>query len=243
MTDFFHWYGLIVGLATVVGLLLAEYRFKKTGVLTAAAAERFFWSAASWTLVGGVIGARVWHVITDWPLYQDNLTWIFEVWRGGLSIIGAISGGMLGFFLYSRVKRLDKNIFWTSLDSAVFGLPFGQALGRIGNYLNQELIGVHHQPLWAYEACLTLLFGLGLWVYEVKKGGAKIKPGRYFGGYLLYYAWIRFWLDFLRLDKAIVPGLSLGINQVFLLLVMSIMVIILYTKKFYEKSETVSRRQ
>lgn len=240
MTQFFHPYGVIVGLAIVVGLLLVEYRTKLfLGAKWSSKVEQSFWLLGGIVLVSGVIGARVWHVATDWYLYQDSLFDIFKIWNGGLSILGAIVGGAVGLFWWFRFTK-ETSIPWQAwLDLAVFGLPFAQAIGRFANYLNQELYGLpthvpwgieiegtRYHPLWAYEALLMLLFGGGIWLIDRRESvwGTTLRIGRgyYFIAYLMYYSFIRFWLDFWRLDKAMsgVPGL--GINQLVLLSIMSL---------------------
>ncbi|HEX7018322.1 MAG TPA: prolipoprotein diacylglyceryl transferase family protein [Patescibacteria group bacterium] len=242
----FHLYGFIIGGATVVGLLLAEHRFLQLKVITDKKKnERFFWQAVVTVLVSGVMGARLWHVVTDWPIYHSNLIAVFKIWQGGLSILGAVGGGVLGAYFFVRHQRLIKNddqkkLFLTLLDISVFGLPLAQAIGRLGNYINQELYGlptdlpwaltidgVSYHPLWAYEALLTVLFGSVVWLVDTHPRwrqtlGMTMGQGHLFLSYIFYYSLIRFWLDFLRPDKAIsfIPGL--GINQLVLLGVLGI---------------------
>ena len=132
------------------------------------------------------------------------------------------------------------------MDIIIFGLPLGQAIGRLGNYFNQELYGlptslpwgifidVQHRiasythverfhPLFAYEMIFTAAFGIGLWMYSLRvKKPIKIGSGFYFLVYVLYYCFVRFCLDFLRIDKTYFLGTSLGLNQVILILLMLI---------------------
>lgn len=239
---FIHPYGVIVGVATVVGLLLTEHQFKKNSPFDSATrTETFFWQTAMIALVTGAFGARLWHVWTDWSLYQDSLGSIIKIWTGGLSILGALMGGYLGvwvavrFQFKARGEVNQSRVLLTLLDSAAFGLPFAQAVGRLGNYVNQELYGwptslpwavtiggVGYHPLWVYEAGLLIAWGaLSWWWHRAHQQAWSMGSGRYFLSYILYYSLIRFWLDFLRIEKAMsfIPGL--GLNQLVLLGIMA----------------------
>ncbi|MEN8253768.1 MAG: prolipoprotein diacylglyceryl transferase, partial [Patescibacteria group bacterium] len=182
----FYFYGLIIAVAIFIAVYLIEIKSKKLDI-----SEKYFWNLVFWILLGGVIGARVWHLITDFHLYVDNFWGIFKIWDGGLSILGAIFGGVLSLRLVSRGSRIKhvlslSNVsgmtLWVVLDLAIFGLPFGQAIGRLANYFNQELYGWptnlpwaiyinpenralrfkefgYYHPLFAYEALATFSFG------------------------------------------------------------------------------------
>jgi len=195
--------------------------------------ESILWSALLYSLVGLLIGARLYHVITDIEVYKDAWWMALQIWQGGLSIIGAIIGAILTSFLYFRCRAGSphKKVFtwFMFLDLAAFGLPFAQALGRVGNFLNQELYGLptelpwgifidlphrlagfenfsRFHPLFAYELLSLLGIGSLLWWLE-KKQTWRVGEGTYFAAYLMLYSGLRFLLDFLRID---------GKNQVFL---------------------------
>lgn len=233
----FHWYGFIIGCAIVVGWWATEFqarRFKYSSHLL----DHAVW----WALAGGLLGARVWHVLTDWPLYQQNIEAIFALNTGGLSIFGALLGGGIGVWLWSKLTK-QTNLL-TLLDLTVFGLPFAQALGRLGNFFNQELYGyptslpwamyiapenrlvqfstsAYFHPLFAYESVLLVLFGTLLWwlSYSKPMNGLQIGSGRLFVIYMQFYAVIRILLDFARPDKAILIG-GIGVNQAILIVLL-----------------------
>lgn len=230
----FHIYGFILGLAIVTGWQLVVIKAKQLQF-----AEEVVNQVFLAVVVGGFLGARLWHVGTDFYLYQRNLWQVFSVWNGGLSILGAVVGGVIALKLLTFYdKRIKLPLF---LDLSVFGLPFAQAIGRVGNYVNQELYGYpsflpwaipispEHRlpgletfstfhPLFAYEAVATLAAGLFIWwCYQRNQHGFwKIGKGVLFLTYLEYYAGIRVLLDFLRPDKALVVS-NLGINQALLM--------------------------
>lgn len=229
----FQLYGLIVGIAAATGLLLMEFQAKKEDI-----DQDRFWQYIWVSLIGVVIGARLWHVATDFHLYQNNLIEAFYIWQGGMSILGAVLGGGLAAWLLNFILPEEKRVSLKLLaDISVFGLPIAQAIGRWGNFVNQELYGwptslpwgifiapenrvpgfeqyeMFH-PLFAYEMLVTGLFGGAIWWLWYRSSVPKhmaIGTGRLFGWYVLYYSAARFILDFLRIEKASWSGL--GINQ------------------------------
>lgn len=245
-----HTYGLIVGLSLVVGLTFSEKIVMRAGYTS-----RQFWQLAGVAVVGGLIGARLWHVMTDWPLYVSDPVAAFYIWNGGLSIIGAVVGGIVAVSLVR--SRLPHLVFF---DAVSIVLPFSQAIGRLANWVNQELFGLPStlpwaitidkanrpvgftefatfHPLFLYEALLMVGVGCLLWwlykqalqtrsTKQSKLMGAgwassfTLGSGRLLALYIFLYSLIRFILDFLRIEKAQLPILGLGINQVVLFVLM-----------------------
>lgn len=154
----FHIYGLIVGLAIVVGWRVAE------------SIEPRVSKVAPWVILFGLLGARLYHVIDLWEYYGQNLWQIAAIWNGGLGIYGAIIGGGVGLW----IGRGDMKI----LGAIVTGLPLAQAVGRWGNYFNDELWGRNHEPLFLYESILDL----ALFVY-IQKFSLRVRVGIYLVGY------------------------------------------------------------
>lgn len=233
----FHWYGLIIGLAILVSLSLIQLQAKFQKISSSVVE-----TAALWAIGGGVVGARLYHVVTDFHLYQENLISAVFVWQGGLSIIGAVIGGKFGLWIGRKLGQVQLPLA-TLLDLSVFGVPVGQALGRLGNFINQELYGWptdlpwgiyisprnrlpgyegenRFHPLFAYESLALLIFTGVVWWYNRRPNRRwKIGSSVFFIWYIMYYCVVRFWLDFLRLDKVSIEGLGLGINQVVLLII------------------------
>jgi phosphatidylglycerol:prolipoprotein diacylglycerol transferase len=244
----FHWYGFIIGLAAVSGIWLSSKKAKKYNI----PAEQFE-SALWWGIVSGFIGSRLWHVFTDFSYYSNSLIKILFIWNGGLSIIGGIAGAVIGLFIFSKRKTTSSKLFLLSfLDVAVFGLPVAQMVGRIGNYLNNELYGIptnlpwgifiapefrtsqylnsaQFHPLFAYEMICTGIFALALWWCDYKKYNLKIGSGLITMSYILYYSVVRFLLDFLRIEKSY-QFWGLGFNQVILLLTSVVFLVVLLSK-------------
>ncbi|NCN87677.1 MAG: prolipoprotein diacylglyceryl transferase [Candidatus Pacebacteria bacterium] len=216
----FNIYGLLIGIAVVVALLLIEKKGKEIGFEFK---NYLFDLFVIFSLT--IIFARLWHVVTDFYLYQDSLIEAFYIWNGGMSILGAILGYFVAVIVLSKIEKYE---VLKLLDLIVFGLPFAQSIGRWGNYFNQELYGwetnlpwgimingVKHHPLFLYESLLTFLFGIYIWFFRKK---SEIGRGKIFLVYLSFYSFIRFLLDFLRVEKTMISS-WLGLNQLILLFV------------------------
>jgi phosphatidylglycerol---prolipoprotein diacylglyceryl transferase len=232
----FNIYGLLVGIAAVVALLLIEKKGKSVGF------EFKHYIFDLLTIFSfSIFSARLWHVITDFGLYQDDLFSTLYFWNGGMSILGAILGCFIAVLLLSKIENYE---FLKLLDLIVFGLPFAQSIGRWGNYFNQELYGwetnlpwgimingVKHHPLFLYESLLTFTFGIYIWFFCKKE---RIGKGKIFLVYLSFYSFVRFLLDFLRIEKTMINE-WLGINQ--LVLVFIFLVSLSFLLKREEKIE------
>lgn len=191
----------------------------------------------------GWIGARLWHVLTP-PLssvrlgltteyYLSHPLDMLAFWTGGYGIPGAILGGTIALLLFTRKYQLP---FWDLGDVLAPGLAIAQAVGRLGNYFNQELYGfptalpwgifispeyriigyeqaeIFH-PLFAYESILCFGVALLLWWLARGRFSGILKPGGRFLLFLALYSLIRFSLEFLRLDVALIN--EVNVNQVF----------------------------
>lgn len=196
--------------------------------------------ALIYVLIPGIIGARIYHLITDWHLYAANPLFALYIWNGGLGIYGAIIGGFLGLYMYCRKAKLP---YLKLLDLVAITIPLGQIIGRFGNFANQELYGpkvdpnfpigfyvnsqnAYFHPNFLYEqfgnAVLLVLLG---WLYHTN----KVKPGNgiFLGIYLAGYAGIRFLVDFLRFEPRILWGLTTA-----QLLSLAIMIVIIIATSF-----------
>lgn len=230
-----HFYGLIIMLGVIAAALMARSRCKKYGQ----DAERV-WDMLTWLLIAGVIGARIWHIITPPPsmvergitvgYYLTHPLDAIAIWRGGLGIPGAVIGGVLALFVYTRRNRLS---FTTWLDIIAPGLILAQAIGRWGNFVNQELYGApsnlpwaiyiepfyrlpeyanveYYHPLFLYESIWNLLSMFFL-IWFGNRNADRLKSGDVFLLYLVCYPVGRFLLEFLRLDSAMIG--SINVNQ------------------------------
>jgi prolipoprotein diacylglyceryl transferase len=137
-----HLYGLLIAIGVLVAAWFAQRRWVKLGGFSGTMVPIAFWA-----VVGGLIGARLYSVVTSWQ--QDtggNPLQIFEIWNGGLGIWGGVAGGVLGGWLAARRMHVPLPPL---LDVVAPAIPLGQAIGRWGNYFNQELFGLPSKLPWA----------------------------------------------------------------------------------------------
>ena len=128
-----HWYGIIIASAVLIGGLLG------TRVATWLGEDpEDGWSMLLPVVILAVVAARIYHVIHMWDYYSANPIAIPQIWNGGIGIPGAVAGGALAIFLYTRSKGLN-TARW--LDVFAPSLLLGQVIGRLGNFVNQELYG------------------------------------------------------------------------------------------------------
>ena len=128
-----HWYGIFIASAALLGALLATRVARWLGEDPDHA-----WSMLLVVMIAAIIGARLYHVVHMWEHYLANPIQIPQIWNGGLGIPGGVAGGAVGVLLYTRPRALN-TLRW--MDIAAAPLLLGQAIGRLGNFVNQELYG------------------------------------------------------------------------------------------------------
>ena len=208
-----RWYGL----AYLTSYLISAYVIPRFFIHMSQHEEATWPEITASTLLCGIIGGRVGHVLLyDWQHFINDPTMLFAIWNGGLSIHGGIIGSVL-YLLISTHKK-EQNLS-TVLDRCALCLPFGLFLGRIGNFLNSECIGKVTDAPWhvifthidayprhpsqLYEAITEGLFtGLILW-YFYKKQPSWLKPGGISALFCLCYATSRFICEFWRVPDGI----------------------------------------
>ncbi|MEP7115234.1 MAG: prolipoprotein diacylglyceryl transferase [Ilumatobacteraceae bacterium] len=220
-----HAYGLMIALGVIAAVWLVGRRLESSGAGTREDAS----SMAVWAVIAGVIGARLYHVVTDWSSFKNDLGRIPQIWRGGLGIPGGILFGALVAVWAFKRRGVDPLV---GLSAAAPALALAQAIGRWGNWWNQELFGratdlpwalridtdklpagyapgttFHptflYESLWNFALCIVLL--------RIDRV-FKLRPGRLFAMYVVGYAIGRFWVEGLRIDPAHKAG-GLRLNQ------------------------------
>jgi len=231
-----HFYGLIILAGAIAATFLAAREAKRRNI-----DPEYTWDMLPWLLIGGIIGARVWHILTPpasmvemgitTGYYLTHPLEALSVWKGGLGIPGAVIGGALALFLYTRKRKMS---FLVWADMIAPGLALAQAVGRWGNFVNQEVYGMptnlpwaifidevhrlpelkdvaYYHPLFLYESLYNLLL-MGVLLFIGRKFGQRLANGDLFMMYLVGYPAARFFLEFLGLDISPVAGLN--INQI-----------------------------
>ena len=146
-----HWYGIIIASAVLISALLGARVATWLGEN-----PEDGWSMLLLVVITGVIGARIYHVIHLWEYYSANPVEIVQIWNGGIGIPGALAGGVVGIWLYTRSKGINA-ARW--LDVFAPAALLGQVIGRLGNFVNQELYGPP-TSLCGVEFPVCLPFGI-----------------------------------------------------------------------------------
>lgn len=209
-----HLYGLCIALGVMAGVWLSNRRWPLRG-----GTVEDVTTLALWGVPAGIIGARIYHVITDYQLYQDNPLKALAIWDGGLGIWGGIAAGVGAGLVVGHIRGLSK---LSLLDMAAPALPLAQGIGRFGNYFNQELFGKPTDLPWAvqidaayrpdgYEAFSTFhptFLYEALWCFALCStlmyldGKRRLRPGQLFLTYVAGYTFMRFFIERLRIDVA-----------------------------------------
>ena len=227
-----HFYALCIITGIAAAIWIGRKRYANLGGNPDDVSE-----VAIWAVPFGIIGGRIYHVITSPAQYfgaNGNPVDALRIWEGGLGIWGAISLGAVGAYLYFRTHKTTLN-FRQLLDSLAPGVVVAQAIGRVGNYFNQEVFGKPTELPWGleidpvnrpdgFESYATfhptflyeLLWCLVVAVLLIKLPGflkqIASKQGDIFALYILGYTLGRVWIESLRIDEAnLILGLRLNI--------------------------------
>ena len=232
---YIHFYGILIMLGALAAAWLATVEARRKGEN-----PELVWDMLVWLLIGGIIGARLWHILTPPASMQaQGITTAYylthpldaiNTTKGGLGIPGAVIGGALALWWYARRKHLS---FARWADIIAPGLALAQAIGRWGNFINQEVYGAPstlpwaitidpahrlpgyenqatYHPLFLYESIWNLA-NAGFLLWFSRKYSDRLKDGDVFLVYLITYPVFRFFMEFIRLDPSQVGGID--INQ------------------------------
>ena len=243
------YYGVIIGLGVLAGILMAAHQAKVTGQ-----DPDTYWDFAIYAVIFSVVGARIYYVIFAWDYYKDDLLSIFQTRKGGMAIYGGVIAAFITLFVYCRIKKKNPLLMG---DTAMPGLLLGQIIGRWGNFMNREVFGefydglfsmqlpvaavrardileniaahipeganyINVHPTFLYES----LWNLGVMVLMLVYRKHKRFDGElcllYLGGYGLG----RFIIEGIRTDTLFLPGTTIPVSQVLAMLMLIFAVVV-----------------
>ncbi|EDO0258869.1 prolipoprotein diacylglyceryl transferase [Listeria monocytogenes] len=233
------WYGVIIASAVVIALLLALSEANKRKM-----DKEIIVDLLIWAIPISIISARIYYVIFEWDFYKNNLGEIVKIWHGGIAIYGALIGAVLTAIIFSRIKKIS---FWQLADVVAPSLIIAQAIGRWGNFMNQEahgaettrsfleslhlpdfiinqmyIDGAYYQPTFLYESLWNVLGFIVLLIIR----RTKIRRGELFLGYVIWYSFGRFFIEGMRADSLMWGDFRVSQVLSLLLIVLSIGIII-----------------
>jgi len=214
------WYSALILVAVIIGIALFLKEGKKFNI-----SSDFMFNLAFWTIVFGIIGARLYYVLFNFSDYSKNLLSIFEIWNGGLAIHGGLIAGFITMFVYC--KKYNVNLFKMT-DMIVVPVLLGQAIGRWGNFFNgeahgavtslshlkelhipnfviegMEIGGLYYHPTFFYESLWCIL---GFIILLIVRRLKYLKVGQLTCIYLMWYSFGRFFIESMRTDSLMLGG-------------------------------------
>lgn len=247
-----YWYGILISLAVLLGIILAYREAKRKG-----------WNPdhildfALLAIPLAIVCARIYYVIFEWPRYADNPISALYVWEGGIAIYGGVIGGLLAALIFTKWRKVS---FWQLCDIAAPSLVLGQCIGRWGNYFNQEAFGYQvasssqqwfpfavyiestgtwHYATFFYESLACALIFVFLLIYRRKSK----TDGNVFLWYLLLYGIERAFVEGLRTDSLYIGGV-VRVSQllsVVLVIFAAVMLIVRKRKAVFNAGEVDPR--
>jgi len=244
-----YWYSIFILLGVFFAAIVVYYETKKQGMKAEEFTDLLFN-----TVVCGIVGARLYYVIFNLSYYLDNKLEILEIWHGGLAIHGGILAGVLYVIHFCRKRKYNT---LKIIDMIVVGVIIGQAIGRWGNFFNQEaygaattllnlrhdmvpefiikgmkILGQYHEPTFYYESLWNLD---GFLILLLARHNRKIKVGQLTGIYFIWYSIGRIYIEYLRMDSLMIGNFKVA--QIVSIILIIVGVILLFRHKITKKIE------
>ena len=248
-----YWYGIIIASAVVCGLFYSLHEAKRTNQ-----DPEIYLDFLVYGMIFSIIGARLYYVAFSWDQYKNDLWSIFQLREGGIAIYGAIIGGTLYAYVYTKKKKINFGLF---ADTVAPALVLGQSIGRWGNFFNREVFGGYTESLFAmrylasevgnipesvaqhivvvdgYEYIQvqpTFLYesvwNMGIFIFLVLYKKNKKFDGELFILYLFLYGIGRFWIEGLRTDQLLIWNTNIPVSQLISLLLVVFSFVFYITK-------------
>lgn len=242
------WYGVILGCAVVVALLLIIREGKKHGYRS-----ELFLDLLLFGVPAGIIGGRIYYVIFNWSYYAQNPGDIIAVWKGGLAIHGVIIAAVLVMIWFAKRKATPSSLsFWKLADMVAPSIIIAQAIGRWGNFMNQEahggpvslefleglrlpqfiinqmyIDGQYYHPTFLYESIWNVI----VFIILISLRRLKLKVGELFLSYLALYSVGRFFIEGMRTDSLMLTDTLRMAQVISILLIIGAISLFIYRRK------------
>lgn len=237
-----YWYGIIIATAVVIGLYIAMKEAERLGHNS-----ELILDFCLIAIPLSILGARIYYVIFKWAYYSQHPQDIIKIWHGGLAIYGGVIAGIIVAIFFSRRRKIS---LWELVDILTPSLILGQAMGRWGNFFNQEAYGYQvtnpslqwfpfavkigenwHLATFFYES----IWDFGVFFYLIWLRKRKKMKGSVFLAYLILYPLGRFFIEPLRTDSLMFGPFR--VSQLLSLILIIIALIIFFIKKRYHHSK------
>ena len=235
-----RWYSVLILAGAIIGVLLLKKEARRFSMNW-----DFIFNLSFWTIIFGILGARLYYVVFHWSEYSNDLLSIFKIWEGGLAIHGGIFAGAITAYVYCKKARANT---LKIIDMALPSVLIAQAIGRWGNFFNSEayggittrahleklhipnfmingmeIDGAFHHPTFFYESIWCLL---GFVVLLIIRRNKYTKIGTLTGTYLMWYSFGRFFIERMRTDSLMIGGFKAAqVVSVILFIVGAVLVI------------------
>lgn len=239
-----HWYGVIIGSGLALALWMAMRESEKRNLQ-----KEIFADLMLWAIPIAIISARIYYVIFEWEYYSQNLSQIPKIWEGGIAIHGALIGSVITAYFFTKARRVS---FWKLADIAAPSIIIGQAIGRWGNFINQEahggevsrsflenlflpefiinqmyIDGAYYHPTFLYESLWN--FAGVILLIALRK--VNLRRGESFLTYVIWYSIGRYFVEGLRTDSLMLTDHLRVAQAISIFLIVLAVSLIIYRRK------------
>ncbi|PLR87889.1 prolipoprotein diacylglyceryl transferase [Bacillus sp. V33-4] len=239
-----HWYGVIIGVGIALALWIAMREADRRGLSKDLLADLMLWAIPI-----AIISARIYYVIFEWDYYAQNPSEIVQIWNGGIAIHGALIGSVITAYIFAKKKKIS---FWKLADITAPSIILGQAIGRWGNFINQEahggevsrafledlflpefiinqmyIGGSYYHPTFLYES----VWNLAGFIVLLLLRRVNLRRGELFLTYVTWYSIGRFFIEGLRTDSLMLTENLRMAQTISIALIIGAVVLLVYRRK------------